>query len=97
MCKLHLSTSKKCPENPYSKGYQKITPEKANPWGNKTAKAKQQQETQTPPKIRDTNKKEELHTTLGKMLANFTKTNATQEQKLEFLESPNKIIKLFEH
>lgn len=92
----HLSTFIKCPKNPNNglpgKFVEAPLP-KTNPWLKRKEENDQKKEIQTANKQEPKN--EELATSLGKMLITLNNTNATYEQKIEFIKQTEEITKMF--
>ncbi|GJQ86055.1 hypothetical protein Trydic_g22060 [Trypoxylus dichotomus] len=96
----HLSTYLKCPENPNNAVGKKFIDAplpKNNPWNRK--KDNGPSNTQPPkeePKKTTANKPEDkLALILGRMLLNFNNTNATVEQRMEFLRQTEELTALY--
>ncbi|GJQ66661.1 hypothetical protein Trydic_g4630 [Trypoxylus dichotomus] len=104
----HLSTFIKCPKNPNNPNLpQKLVPAplpKSNPWNKNTnVDSKPTPETSKPEpkktahakKVMPTSDQDELALVLGRMLLVINKTNATKQQKLEFLEHTEQLTKIY--
>ncbi|GJQ88519.1 hypothetical protein Trydic_g4930 [Trypoxylus dichotomus] len=96
----HPSTYIKCPENPNNavgKKYIEAPLPKSNPWTKK--KDNRPSNTQPPkeePKKATNNKTEDkLALILGRMLLKFNNTNATVEQRMEFLRQTEELTALY--
>lgn len=99
----HTANYSKCPENPNSNPQ----PEKSKPtrtWTNlnpETTTIPPRKTETTPTLAKQSNKTDkpqeinELSTLIGDMFLNFCNTNATQDQKILFIEQTQKLIKLF--
>ncbi|GJQ68732.1 hypothetical protein Trydic_g17265 [Trypoxylus dichotomus] len=86
----HLSTYLKCPENPNNavgKKYINAPLPKNNPWTKKkdNGPSNTQPPKEEPKKTTNNKTEDKLALILGRMLLNFNNTNATVEQRMEFL------------
>lgn len=105
----HLSTWMRCPRNPNNPDKPKYVDAplpKENPWearreqkeaekDKQNEQPKQKREPTSRTKNPNTDVDTELATILGKMLLNYHNTNATVQQKIDFLNQTEKLTKMF--
>lgn len=92
----HLSTYIKCEKNPNNGlpvKYVEAPLPKSNPWLRNRDVNERKNETRTADK--KDNQGDDLATTLGRMLITLNNTNATHDQKMEFILQTERITKLF--
>lgn len=95
----HLSTHLKCPKNPNNPANNpkpKLTAApspKENPWFKKREEKKESHNEEIT--YNKNNANDDLANTIGKMLITLSNTNATIEQKLQFIQQTEKIIQIF--
>ncbi|GJQ66662.1 hypothetical protein Trydic_g3749 [Trypoxylus dichotomus] len=98
----HLSTYLKCPENPNNaigKKYIDAPLPKNNPWNKKkdNGPSNTQPPKEEPKKTTNSKTEDKLALILGRMLLNFNNTNATVEQRMEFLRQTEELTALYEN
>ncbi|GJQ83116.1 hypothetical protein Trydic_g12038 [Trypoxylus dichotomus] len=96
----HLSTYLKCPENPNNavgKKYIDAPLPKNNPWTRKkdNGPSNTQPLKEEPKKTTNNKTENKLALILGRMLLNFNNTNATVEQRMEFLRQTEELTALY--
>ncbi|GJQ68700.1 hypothetical protein Trydic_g17236 [Trypoxylus dichotomus] len=96
----HLSTYLKCPENPNNavgKKYIDAPLPKNNPWTKKkdNGSGNTQPPKEEPKKTTNNKTEDKLALILGRMLLNFNNTNATVEQRMEFLRQTEELTALY--
>lgn len=100
----HLSTFLRCPSNPNNPNSLKLVEAplpKVNPWYKKkdvqTDKTNEILEIKTKPSVSQGSKSDELALILGRMIITLNSTNATVEQKINFINQTNELTVLFSH
>ncbi|GJQ65105.1 hypothetical protein Trydic_g3648 [Trypoxylus dichotomus] len=96
----HLSTYLKCPENTNNavgKKYIDAPLPKNNPWTKKkdNGPSNTQLPKEEPKKTTNSKTEDKLALILGRMLLNFNNTNATAEQRMEFLRQTEELTALY--